>query len=116
MVSGRKGEPVRPSAVTLCTHAVPEGGAAVVKVDDDLTIAVYRVGDHYYAIDDRCPHKGVSLARGTFADAVVTCPAHHFTVDVRTGRSPRNALMRVTTFPVARTADELCITVREDGK
>ena len=99
--------------VTLRTSDVPDGAAALVKVDDDLTIAVYRVGDSYYAIDDRCPHKGVSLAKGTFEDAVVTCPAHHFTVDVRTGRSPRNPLMRVRAFPVVRTADDLSITVAE---
>ena len=99
--------------ITLRTSDVPDGAAAVVKVDDELTIAVYRVEDSYYAIDDRCPHKGVSLARGTFQDAVVTCPAHHFTVDVRTGRSPRNTLMRVATFPVARIGDDLCITLSE---
>ena len=99
--------------VTLETAAVPDGAPAVVKVDDDLTISVYRVGDNYYAIDDRCPHKGVSLAKGTVHEAVVTCPAHHFTVDVRTGRSPRNPLMRVTTFAVERRGDELVITIPE---
>ena len=104
---------VRTQAITLRTCDVPEGSAAIIKVDDDLTISVYRVDDTYYAIDDRCPHKGVSLAKGTFQDAVVTCPAHHFTVDVRTGRSPRNPLMRVSTFPVARTGDHLTITLPE---
>ena len=99
----------------LRASEVPEGSAAVIKVDDDLTVSVYRVGEAYYAIDDRCPHKGVSLARGAFEDAVVTCPAHHFTVDVRTGRSPRNPLMRVITFPVVRTGDELSITLPEDS-
>jgi nitrite reductase/ring-hydroxylating ferredoxin subunit len=104
---------VRTTAITLPASAVPDGAAAMVKVDDDLTISVYRVGDDYYAIDDRCPHKGVSLAKGTFQDAVVTCPAHHFTVDVRTGRSPRNPLMRVTTFPVDRRGEDLVIAVPE---
>ena len=99
----------------LRASEVPEGSAAVIKVDDDLTASVYRVGDAYYAIDDRCPHQGVSLARGTVEDAVVTCPAHHFTVDVRTGRSPRNPLMRVITFPVVRAGDELSIILPEDS-
>ena len=104
---------VRTRAITLRTRDVPDGSPAIVKVDDDLTISVYRVGDAYHAIDDRCPHKGVSLAKGTFQDAVVTCPAHHFTVDVRTGRSPRNPLMRVSTFPVTREGDDLTITLPE---
>jgi len=107
---------VRTTAITLPTSAVPEGSPAVIRVDDELTISVYRVGDDYYAIDDRCPHKGVSLARGTCEDAVVTCPAHHFTVDVRTGRSPRNPLMRVSTFPVSRHGDDLVIAVGEAGR
>jgi len=107
---------VRTRTVTLRASEVPEGAAAVLKVDDDLTVSVYRVGDTYYAIDDRCPHKSVSLARGTFVDAVVTCPAHGFTVDVRTGRSPRNPLLRVTTFPVVRTGDELSITLPDEPR
>jgi nitrite reductase/ring-hydroxylating ferredoxin subunit len=97
--------------VTLRPSDVPDGSAAIVKVDDELTLSVYRVDDIYYAIDDRCPHKGASLGRGTFENAVVTCPAHGFTVDVRTGRSPRNPLMRVRTFPVVQTGDELTITL-----
>jgi 3-phenylpropionate/trans-cinnamate dioxygenase ferredoxin subunit len=72
---------------------------------------VYRVDAIYYAIDDRCPHKGASLGKGTFENAVVTCPAHGFTVDVRTGRSPRNPLMRVRTFPIVQTGDDLTITL-----
>jgi nitrite reductase (NADH) small subunit len=104
---------VRTTTITLEVSAVPHGSPALVKVDDDLMISVYRVDDDYYAIDDRCPHKGVSLAKGTVHEAVVTCPAHHFTVDVRTGRSPRNPLMRVTTFAVERRGDELLITIPE---
>lgn len=102
---GRAGE------ATLRTRDVPDGSAAIVKVDDELTLSVYRVDDVYYAIDDRCPHKGVSLAKGTFENAVVTCPAHGFTVDVRTGRSPRDPLMRVRTFPIVQTGDDLTITL-----
>ena len=102
---------MRTRTITLRASEVPDGAAAVVRVDDGLTISVYRVQDAYYAIDDRCPHKGVSLARGTVQDGVVTCPAHHFTVDVRTGRSPRNTLMRVATFPVVRTGEDLHVTV-----
>ena len=100
-----------PRTITLRTGEVPDGAAATVTVDDSLTVSVYRVGDTYHAIDDRCPHKGVSLSKGTFEDAVVTCPAHRFTVDVRTGRSPRNPLMRVSTFPVERTGDLLTVTL-----
>ena len=107
---------MRTRIITLRASEVPDNGAAVVKIDDDLTISVYRVADAYYAINDRCPHKSVSLAKGSFADAVVTCPAHGFTVDVRTGRSPRNPLMRVTTFPVVRTGDELSITLPDEPR
>ena len=107
---------VRTRTITLRASEVPEDAAAVVKIAGDLTISVYRVGDAYYAIDDRCPHKSVSLAKGTFVDAVVTCPAHGFTVDVRTGRSPRNPLMRVTTFPVVRSGDELSITLPDEPR
>jgi 3-phenylpropionate/trans-cinnamate dioxygenase ferredoxin subunit len=39
-------------------------------------ILVARVGDNYYAADNRCPHLGGKLASGSLSGAIVTCPLH----------------------------------------
>ena len=55
--------------------ALPEGrGRRVCKAGLDL--AVFRIGDAVYAIDDSCPHSGGSLSNGKLQGTRVTCPVH----------------------------------------
>jgi toluene monooxygenase system ferredoxin subunit len=44
------------------------------------------------AYEDRCPHLGVPLSRGTFVQNTLTCSAHHFQFDADTGSgmNPKN--------------------------
>jgi nitrite reductase/ring-hydroxylating ferredoxin subunit len=101
----------RVRAIVVERSAVPDGGATIVEVDEDLAVAVFRVGEVFYAIDNRCPHKGGPLGQGILDDAVVTCPWHGFTVDVRTGVCPRNPGLRVRTFGVEKVGNDLRITI-----
>jgi toluene monooxygenase system ferredoxin subunit len=52
------------------------------------------------AYEDRCCHLGVPLSKGELQGGVLTCYAHHWQYDVRTGRgiNPANAELRA--FPV----------------
>jgi len=49
-----------------------------------------------FAYEDRCPHLGVPLSRGTFEHNTLTCSAHHYQFDVDTGsgRNPKNLQLR----------------------
>ena len=44
-----------------------------------------KVGDHYYAADNRCPHMGGDLSQGTLEGTIVTCPRHHTQFDLSDG-------------------------------
>ena len=58
--------------------ALPAGrGRRVCKAGLDL--AVFRIGDAVYAIDDSCPHNGGSLSNGKVQGTRVTCPVHGLT-------------------------------------
>jgi 3-phenylpropionate/trans-cinnamate dioxygenase ferredoxin subunit len=48
-------------------------------------ILLARVGDRYYAVDNRCPHLGGNLSAGTLQGTVVTCPLHHSQFDLVDG-------------------------------
>lgn len=48
-------------------------------------LAVFNVKGKFYAIDDTCTHAGASLAEGSVAGTVVTCPWHGATFDIATG-------------------------------
>ena len=38
------------------------------------------------AYEDRCAHLGVPLSQGKLENGVITCAAHHYQYDARTGR------------------------------
>lgn len=56
-------------------NALPEGrGRRVCMAGFDL--AVFRIDNSVYAIEDSCPHAGGSLSSGKLQGKRVTCPVH----------------------------------------
>ncbi|MFC1967389.1 Rieske (2Fe-2S) protein [Chloroflexota bacterium] len=49
-------------------------------------ILLARIGNDYFAVANRCPHLGASLAKGELEGNVVTCPAHGSRFDIRDGK------------------------------
>ena len=81
--------------------APSEGGVRMVEIDGHR-IGLYRVGDAFFALADRCPHRGAPLCAGSVATAVdvrdgavvlgtpnatVRCPWHKWEFDIPTGRA-----------------------------
>jgi len=49
-------------------------------------IAVFRtVDDKFFALHDRCPHKGGPLSQGIVHGHAVTCPLHNWVIDLASG-------------------------------
>lgn len=48
-------------------------------------IAVFVSGEKVYAVDNRCPHMGFPLARGSVCDGILTCHWHHARFDLASG-------------------------------
>jgi toluene monooxygenase system ferredoxin subunit len=63
---------------------------------DGHKVLLVKLGADVYAYEDRCAHLGVALSQGTLAGDVLTCSAHHYQYDVRTGHgvNPRSARMK----------------------
>ena len=86
---------------------IPEGDVKVVYLDDQ-PVAVFRIGDEYFAMDDLCTHDGGELASGSIQDYEIECPRHGARFDVRTGRvlcMPATA--DVPTYAVRIQGDEI---------
>ena len=97
--------------VVVPLASIPESRGLVVRVHDRLRVAIFRVGEEVYAIDDVCPHQSSSLGRGRLRGCVVACPSHGFLVDVTTGLCPTNELQRVRSFPTRREGDMVRVSV-----
>ncbi len=79
---------------------IPDGGVKVVRIEDQA-IAVFRLGDEYFAIDDVCTHDGGPLAEGVVDGDQIECPRHGARFNIKTGAVlclPATA--PVTTYPV----------------
>ena len=60
-------------------------GACVVAHLEGHTLAIVREGERVFAVDNRCPHMGFPLSRGSICDGILTCHWHHARFDLETG-------------------------------
>jgi nitrite reductase (NADH) small subunit len=66
---------------------IPRLGARVVNAGA-RKIAVFRTADdQYFALDDRCPHRGGPLSQGIVHGTRVTCPLHNFVIALDSGEA-----------------------------
>jgi len=66
------------------TTDVPAGKMIKVNINGRF-ILIANVDGSYYALNNKCPHLGGSLADGTLENGVVTCPRHGSQFEVRSG-------------------------------
>ena len=52
---------------------------------DGRPVAVFLDQGRVYALDNRCPHMGFPLHRGTVTDGILTCHWHHAKFDLAGG-------------------------------
>jgi nitrite reductase/ring-hydroxylating ferredoxin subunit len=92
-----------------------EQGRLVVHVDRH-TLCLFAVGDDVYAVDNRCPHMGFPLHRGTIADGILTCHWHHARFDLCTGGTFDQWADDLRRFPVEIRGDDVLVDLspRED--
>ena len=60
-------------------------------------VAVFRLGDEFFALDNMCLHRGGPLCDGEIENDVVTCPWHFWSYEIRTGtmvQDPRVGVSR----------------------
>ena len=72
-------------------------------------IAVFPIGDRFAAVDNRCPHMGFPLDRGTVSNGILTCHWHHARFDLSSGGTFDPFADDVRAFPVTVTDDRVWI-------
>jgi NAD(P)H-dependent nitrite reductase small subunit len=65
---------------------LPPGQATRVEADGQA-VALFNVEGTFYALSNRCPHRGGSLGQGFLDGSRVSCPEHNWTFDVTTGEN-----------------------------
>ena len=68
------------------TKDLPSGKMIGVKTEGkDILIA--NLTGKYYAIGNKCTHRGCNLSEGTLKNGSVQCPCHGSVFDVKTGKN-----------------------------
>ncbi|MEO8610875.1 MAG: Rieske (2Fe-2S) protein [Chloroflexota bacterium] len=66
---------------------------------DGHTLVLFAYGERVYAVDNRCPHMGFPLDRGTVRDGILTCHWHHARFDLASGGTFDQFADDVRAFP-----------------
>src|SRR5436190_3868613 len=66
-----------------------------------------------YAVDDRCPHMGFPLHRGTVEQGLLTCHWHHARFDLATGGTLDPFADDVRAFPVEIADGDVYVVVEQ---
>jgi len=83
-------------------------GRLVVHVDRHA-VCLFADGDEVYAVDNRCPHMGFPLHRGTICDGILTCHWHHARFDLRTGGTFDQFADELRCFPISVSGDDVLV-------
>ena len=80
------------------------------------TVFLLADGDDVHAVDNRCPHMGFPLHRGSVSDGILTCHWHHARFDLCTGGTFDQWADDLRRFPVEIDGDDVYVDVspRED--
>ena len=65
-----------------------------------MSWALWYVGEQVFAVDNRCPHMGFPLDRGSVKDGILTCHWHHARFDLESGGTFDQWADDVRAFPV----------------
>ena len=80
------------------------------------TVAVFKVDEDYYAIQNMCSHSEADLADGEVYDCKVECPLHGAEFDLKTGEAlTLPATKPVTVFTTEVDGDSLVIKENLDA-
>ena len=105
----------------ICPASDLRPGQVRIVHAENRSIGIFNIDGAYYALKNRCPHKGAPLCQGIVTGLVVSdaplqmtlirqgeilrCPWHGWEFDITTGRSIFNPhRMRVRTYDVALEA------------
>ncbi len=72
-------------------------------------LCLFAEGEEVYAVDNRCPHMGFPLHRGSVCDGILTCHWHHARFDLATGGTFDQFADELRRFPVSLEGDDVLV-------
>lgn len=72
-------------------------------------VLLVNVEDRFYAYEDRCAHQAVELSKGTLEGHILTCRAHDWSYDARTGEGINPHRIKLKRYPLKIVNNDIFI-------
>jgi 3-phenylpropionate/trans-cinnamate dioxygenase ferredoxin subunit len=95
---------------TIALDRLRPGKGMVVRIAGK-DVALFNVEGVIYALDDACPHAGMSLGSSKLRGHIVTCRGHRFGYDVITGQCVSIAGLRAATYEVKIVEGKILVSI-----
>jgi RNA polymerase sigma factor (sigma-70 family) len=79
----------------------------------DQAVAVFHTDGKIFAVENRCPHMGFPLHRGSVEDGILTCYWHHARFDLASGCTFHLWADDVPRYPVEIRGEDVWVLARE---
>lgn len=87
------------------------------QLDDENEIAVFKVNDKYFAVDNICPHNHTSqIYNGYVEEMYVACPEHGFQFHLETGEQPTKMGCKLRTFEMKIIDEWIYVKLPEEKR
>ena len=98
-----------------CALADLRDGEALPVEVDGLDVALVKLGDDLFAIEDECSHAKVALSEGDVEGCAIECWMHGSSFDLRTGKpTGPPAIDPVPVFAVRVDGDDVLIDLGDN--
>ncbi|MFM8269539.1 MAG: Rieske (2Fe-2S) protein [Pseudomonadota bacterium] len=95
--------------IVASVKEMPIGTSKLVQVEGKI-ISVFHTEEGWFALDERCSHRGGPLSEGTVEKGCVICPWHQARFDLKSGQCMSNSkLSPVRTYPVQVDEDKVLV-------
>jgi nitrite reductase (NADH) small subunit len=84
--------------VAAIDELVEGEGKVVVFGGED--VALFRIGEQVFAVENTCPHQGASLAEGWLEGENVSCPWHAWCFSLKTGQMTMGEYASINVYDV----------------
>lgn len=92
-----------------------QGKGCITVQPNGKTLALFLYGDRVYALDNRCPHMGFPLDKGSVQDGILSCHWHHARFDLASGGAFDLWADDIDSFPVKVRDGEIYVDLRTRG-
>src|SRR5437660_12909405 len=112
----RQAQPMAGEWVRVASLAELQAEGRLTVLAKPNVVALFEHNGQVYAVDNRCPHMGFPLDKGTVNDCILTCHWHHARFDLASGGTFDLWADDVRSFPTQTRDGEVWVdtTARED--